>query len=229
VVALLEALDGQLLSSHAVVFAGGTRIALGYGEYRVSRDIDFLAADTAGYASLRAEVREPGGVARLFSKNANVALPREPRIDQYGIRFPAIVDGSQIKVEFVAEGRIGLSAGVPGLFGSVEWASAVDCFTEKLLANSDRWADDAYLSRDLIDLAALRSKEGPIPEVAWSKAVGAYGEVVLRDLNKAAAALLRREAYRQQCFDRLDVCNVDELTATLEVLLAEGTARLGSG
>jgi hypothetical protein len=49
-----------------------------YGEYRLSRDADFLAADRRGYASLRAEVRERG-VACLFLPGADVRLPREAR------------------------------------------------------------------------------------------------------------------------------------------------------
>jgi hypothetical protein len=181
VVAVLEALDGALLAEHGVVFAGGTRIALEFGEFRVSKDVDLLATDRPGYAGLRAEVREQGGVTRLFMNGSNVELPREARVDQYGIRFPAIVLGIQVKVEFVAERRIELESGASGRFGSVPWASIADCFSEKLLASSDRWADDTYLSRDLIDLAALRMHEGPIPEAVWQKVVAAYGAPVVRD------------------------------------------------
>ena len=159
---LLDAFDGELLARHGVVFAGGTRLTLAFGEYRISNDVDFLAADRQGYATLRAEVRQTGGTKRLFRQDFQPELPGEARVDQYGIRFPVVLNGVRIKVEFVAERRIALSPGELGPLSSVPWATLADCFAEKLLANSDRWADDAFLSRDLIDLAALRRHVGPI-------------------------------------------------------------------
>ena len=228
VVTLLEALDGELLARHDVVFAGGTRLTLALSEYRLSRDVDFLAVDREGYASLRAEVREPGGVRRLFSKDSPIELPGEARIDQYGIRFPAMVGTTRIKVEFVAEGRIALSPGIVGPVASVPWAAMVDCYAEKLLANSDRWADDAFLSRDLIDLAALRLHVGPIPKLAWEKACKAYGLTVVRDLVKAARAFESRPDHRRACFERLDVRNADALVPFIEALRVESQSQLES-
>jgi hypothetical protein len=38
-----------LLNQHNYLFAGGTTIALHYGEYRESVDIDFLVSDLASY------------------------------------------------------------------------------------------------------------------------------------------------------------------------------------
>jgi hypothetical protein len=228
VVTLLEALDGQLLARHDVVFAGGTRLTLALGEYRLSRDVDFLAVDQQGYASLRAEVREPGGVRRLFHKDCPIELPGEARIDQYGIRFPAVVGSTRIKVEFVAEGRIALSPGEAGPIASVPWAAIVDCYAEKLLANSDRWADDAFLSRDLIDLAALRLHVGSIPELAWEKARKAYGLTVVHDLEKAATAFERRLEHRRTCFERLDVRGADALAPFVEALRVESRLLLES-
>lgn len=39
---VLAALDGDVLRQHGCLFGGGTCIALRYGEYRESVDIDFL-------------------------------------------------------------------------------------------------------------------------------------------------------------------------------------------
>ena len=50
---VLESLDGDLLKAHNCLFAGGTAIALRYGEYRESVDIDFLVSDLASYRHLR--------------------------------------------------------------------------------------------------------------------------------------------------------------------------------
>jgi hypothetical protein len=45
---ILAALDGSTLAQHACWFGGGTCIALRFGEYRESVDIDFLVSDPAG-------------------------------------------------------------------------------------------------------------------------------------------------------------------------------------
>lgn len=44
----LQALDGELLRSLGCLFGGGTCIALRYGEYRESVDIDFLVSAPDG-------------------------------------------------------------------------------------------------------------------------------------------------------------------------------------
>jgi len=46
---VLAALKGDELAQHDCWFGGGTCIALRYGEYRESVDIDFLISDAAGY------------------------------------------------------------------------------------------------------------------------------------------------------------------------------------
>ena len=48
---MLAALHGDTLRQHGCLFGGGTCIALRYGEYRESVDIDFLVSDAAGYAN----------------------------------------------------------------------------------------------------------------------------------------------------------------------------------
>ncbi len=46
---VLSSLDGSLLKKHGCLFGGGTVIALRFGEYRESVDIDFLVSDLNGY------------------------------------------------------------------------------------------------------------------------------------------------------------------------------------
>jgi hypothetical protein len=49
----LQALDAARLRENNCLFGGGTVIALRYGEYRESVDINFLVSDIAGYRNLR--------------------------------------------------------------------------------------------------------------------------------------------------------------------------------
>ncbi|WCQ92666.1 hypothetical protein NQZ70_05409 [Sorangium sp. Soce836] len=49
----LEALDADVLARTSFRFGGGTYLALAHGEYRLSRDLDFVCSDPGGYAELR--------------------------------------------------------------------------------------------------------------------------------------------------------------------------------
>ena len=223
VAALLAALDVQVLQGSKCLFGGGTRIALELDEFRESRDLDFLIADAAGFAALRMLVRERG-CAALFHADSNLALPREPRTDQYAVRFPVQVEGQSLRVEFIREARITLDPGVAVPWTGVPCLSTSDCFSEKLLANSDRWPDDSVRSRDLIDLAALRIRFGEIPDAAWTKAEAAYKEAVRRDLQKASARFVGSDKLQEACFEalgigdqlRVDMIPVIERWAALE-------------
>ena len=53
VASVLQALDGHRLHAHQCLFGGGTALALRYGEYRESVDIDFLVSHREGYRALR--------------------------------------------------------------------------------------------------------------------------------------------------------------------------------
>ena len=52
---VLSSLDKKKLLDASCYFGGGTAIALKYGEYRESVDIDFMVSDLNGYRSLRNE------------------------------------------------------------------------------------------------------------------------------------------------------------------------------
>lgn len=187
-------------------FAGGTRIVLEFGEYRLSRDIDFLGSDAEGYARLRSLARRRGAQA-LFRRDALPGAPSEVRADQYGIRFALrdVGGAGDIRIEFVREGRIELQPGVRPEWSPVPCLSIEDCFAEKLLANSDRWADRHVCARDLLDLSVLRAVVGPIPKDAWRRTEKAYGEGIRDDLRKALDQARDLPGFLAGCLARLDL------------------------
>lgn len=211
VLAVLECFRADVLSESRFLFGGGTRIVLDLDEYRVSQDIDFLCSDAEGYGNLRFEVTRNGPAALFTSQGMNrLRFPREMRVDQYGIRFTVLHGGEPLKVELIREARIELDPAVRPGWSPVDCLSVEDCFAEKLLANSDRWADRQVLSRDLIDLAALRSWIGPIPESSWDKVRAAYKAAPAEDLRKALAELARDSERQRNCFQGLDVRGKEE-------------------
>lgn len=219
VVAVLRSLRTEVLAGCGFLFGGGTRIALDLDEFRESQDIDFLCSNASGYGDLRFQATSRS-YAALFDDNAREGLsfPREMRVDQYGIRFPVLFEGATLKIELIREARIELSPGVRPDWSPVACLAPEDCYAEKLLANSDRWADRQVLSRDLLDLAALRTSWGPIPEIAWSKSEAAYRSAPLDDLRKSLAALERDPEYRDRCLTGLAIDDPARLLDGLEAL-----------
>jgi hypothetical protein len=221
---VLAELDAAALTRFCCWFAGGTRIAMDLGEYRESRDADFLCSDASAYADLRVAVQKDGYGA-LFREfdGEGVVLPREIRADQYGVRFPAVVAGRTVRVELVREARIQLSAPVRPAWAPVACLAIPDCYAEKLLANCDRWADSDSLFRDLVDLAALRAAHGPIPDRAWHAAESAYKSAPREALKKAALAYLADAERRARCSAGLGIplSDADRLRATIQQLLGE--------
>jgi len=117
---------------------------------------------------------------------------REPLMDQYGIRTRLNVEGETIKFEIVLEGRVRLDPPSPeDTVCTVSCLTLADMACSKLLANSDRWNDDGVFSRDLLDLAHLPLKPNQLIN-ALSKAEGAYGESVQKDLIQSLERLLGR-------------------------------------
>lgn len=219
VLEVLQGLRSDVLTDCRFLFAGGTRIVLGLQEYRVSKDIDFLCSQAEGYAQLRLAVRQRS-YAALFTPEgqARFQFPREIRVDQYGIRFPVVYGNDHLRVELIREARIELDSGERPAWCPIDCLSIQDCYAEKLLANSDRWADRQVLSRDLIDLAALREQLGPIPDAAWRKAEAAYKSAPKTDLVKALNAFAEDPAHRRRCFDGLSVVAVPRILNGLALL-----------
>jgi len=199
---VLESLDGSLLRERQCLFGGGTVIALRYGEYRESVDVDFLVSDREQYRELRLALTGPAGLGAITRAGATrLEQASEIRADQYGIRTRASVDGHAIKFEIVHEGRIVLEApGKGDEVCGVACLTPLDMATSKLLANSDRWPDDGVFSRDLIDLAMMQPAL-PLLRRAVAKAQEAYGAAVLRDLDRAITRMGERRGWLERCIE----------------------------
>jgi hypothetical protein len=201
---VLGALDGDRLRSLGCLFGGGTCIALRYGEYRESVDMDFLVSDAAGYRTLRQALAGPQGLNAIARPGAQplVAL-RDVHADQYGLRSLVQMDGQGIKFKIVREARMALAP--PGQLDAVCGVSTLtplDLATSKLLANSDRQADDGVFSRDVIDLAMMGLRL-PTLRLALEKAELAHGPSVLRELNKAIDRLQARPGWLERCMQAM--------------------------
>ena len=197
---VLSSLNAPLLKAHHCLFGGGTVMALRFGEYRESLDIDFMVSNLEHYRALRQMLTSALGIQSIVREGAvPLVRLREIRADQYGIRTMVQVLGEPIKLEIVLEGRITLDA--PQAKDEVCGIATLtprDMAAGKLLANSDRWADDGVFSRDVIYLAMMQPSLALLRE-AIVKAEGAYGASVCADLAKAINALERREGWLDRC------------------------------
>ena len=210
IAAVLQALDAEVLAMNACLFGGGTAMALRYGEYRESVDIDFLVSKVGGYRQLRQQLTGPDGMRGITRTGHVLNNTREVRADQYGIRTMLRVDGVDIKFEIVLEGRIDLEAPGPGdRQCGVATLTPLDMATTKLLANSDRWRDDAVMSRDLIELAMMAPAK-PLLKRARANAKEAYGESVAVDLTRAVEDLRVRPHRLDQCMQAMAMTTVSK-------------------
>ena len=205
---VLETLDAGLLKANACLFGGGTAIALRYGEYRESVDIDFLVSERDGYRALRQRLGGTDGLRAIQRAGRALDQVRDVRADQYGLRTVVRVDGMEIKFEIVLEGRITLDPpGAGDEICGVATLTPLDLAASKLLANSDRWADDAVFSRDLIDLAMMAPPK-KLLKAAIEKARGAYGDSIENDLGKAIDALRARPHRLDRCMEAMQMRGV---------------------
>ena len=203
---VLGALNGTVLKEHSCLFGGGTVIALRFGEYRESGDIDFLLSDLIHYRSLRQLLKGADGInAILLPGQPFLTQLRDIRADQYGIRTMLSVAGQPIKFEIVLEGRIELAAPTAkDLVCGISTLTVLDMVASKLLANSDRWADDGVFSRDLIDLAMMQPRL-PLLRQAIAKAEAAYGPAIRVDLEKAIHLLQQRQGWLERCMQAMAI------------------------
>jgi hypothetical protein len=205
---VLQSLDAPALSQRHCFFGGGTAMALRYGEYRESMDIDFVVSDLAGYRDLRQILGNVSGLLPIAREGIKIELAREVRADQYGIRTLVRSGEATLKFEIVLEARIDLATPDDGdRICGIQTLAPIDLAAEKLLANADRWADDSAYSRDLIDLAMMRA-DRPLLETACVKAEGAYGESVRSSLSQAVDTLEARHGRLQACMTALSIDGV---------------------
>jgi hypothetical protein len=200
----LRALNGPLLKENKCLFGGGTVMALRFGEYRESLDLDFLVSDIACYRNLRQLLTGATGIGAIVRAGVEPLLQqREIRADQYGIRTILEVAGQTIKFEIVLEGRIALSPpGAADEVCGVATLTPLDMAAGKLLANSDRWADEGIFNRDVIDLAMMKPPLKLLRQ-AVTKAETAYGQAILRDLQKSIDRLQQKQDWLERCIAAL--------------------------
>jgi len=214
VASVLEVLDAQRLHANQCLFGGGSALALRYGEYRESVDIDFLVSHREGYKVLRQLLSGPTGIQAICRPGADLTpvftQARDVRADQYGLRTMLRVgEGDvEIKFEIILEARITLDPpGAGDLVCGVATLTPLDAAASKLLANSDRWRDDAVLCRDLIDLAMMAPPKALLRQ-AIAKAQGAYGASVEADLRKTIQNLCERPHRLDHCMQAMRMTTV---------------------
>lgn len=203
---VLNSLDAPLLLKNHCLFGGGTAIALRCGEYRESVDIDFLVSDIECYRNLRQLMTSPSGIVNIISDGSGKLEQSRPvRADQYGIRTMLLVDNYSIKFEIILEGRIQLDNPDPqDEICGIATLTLLDMVTSKLLANSDRWRDDAVFGRDLFDLAMLEPNQ-KLMQTATAKAEKAYGFSIRQDLNKAIDRMQTEDGWMDRCMLALSI------------------------
>lgn len=214
---VLQALDPLALSKRHCYFGGGTAMALRYGEYRESVDIDFVVSDLAGYRELRELLAGARRSLPITREGMEIELARDVRADQYGIRTQVRASSATIKFEIVLEGRIALA--LPGgddRICGIQTLAPIDLAAEKLLANADRWADDSVQSRDVIDLAMMRAGRRLL-EDACRKAEVAYGDSVRSSLSRAVDALQSRHGRLEACMTALGIDRVTPAQLSQEI------------
>jgi Nucleotidyl transferase AbiEii toxin, Type IV TA system len=203
---VLRALNATLLLENRCLFGGGTAIALRHGEYRESIDIDFLISDRACYRNLRQLLTGSEGVGAILAAGTkSFVQARELRADQYGIRTALLVENQAVKFEIVLESRFELSAPASGdAVCGIATLTLQDMATSKLVANSDRWADDGVFSRDLIDLAMLSLPANQLRQAA-AKAENAYGQSIREDVEKAVERMRTRHGWLERCMQTMAI------------------------
>jgi hypothetical protein len=170
-------------------------------------DIDFLVSDKLGYQKIR-ELLTREGTKAITRRGMSIDTAREFRADQYGIRTMLLVGEVEIKFEIVFEARIQLEAPLEkSKICGISTLTSLDMGATKLLANSDRWSDDAVNSRDLIDLAMIGFSKSELA-MAVEKSSGAYGDSITRDLIKAIGALEQRKGRLEKCMEALKIDEV---------------------
>jgi len=214
---ILERLDGEFLADAQCFFGGGTCLALQLGEYRESRDIDFLCSSREGFRKVREAVRVDslGPIARK-----PIPLAREVRADRDGIRTFVAAGGTRVKFEIILEARLDL-AGTPSRRLGVPVLTPALQAAEKILANADRGDDDATFARDVIDLAFFAARHRasrPALEEGLALAGKAYGRAAAASLERVTTMLRTRRGRLAECARALGVGDLPVLKRGLAIV-----------
>ncbi len=216
---ILARMDAGFLEQAECFFGGGTQLAMSHGEYRESRDIDFLVSSAKGLRALRETVSERS-LGKLFK--GRIFLEREVRAERDAIRTFIKEDESAapIKFEIVVEARIDLKGSLDRALG-VPILDLRYAIAEKLMANADRGRAKEHRARDLVDLAFISLQADDKEFHAGRKiAEVPYGRVILRELDEVLKMLRLDPKYRSQCVSDLLIENPKALLKGLERLQA---------
>lgn len=195
---LLSRMDAGFLKEAECYFGGGTQLSMSHGEYRESRDIDFLVSSARGIRRLRETVSERS-LGKLFK--GRIILEREVRAERDAIRtfIRESATAAPIKFEIVFEARIDLKGSLDRALG-VPVLGLRYAIAEKLLANADRGRAKEHRARDVVDLAFISLQADEAEFQAGRKiAEGAYGRVVLQELDEVLKMLRLDPKFRAQC------------------------------
>lgn len=221
---ILSRMDARFLAAAECYFGGGTQLAMSHGEYRESRDIDFLVSSAGGLRALRETVSERS-LGRLFK--GRILLEREVRAERDAIR--TFVKESEsappIKFEIVVEARIDLKGSLDRRLG-VPTLALRYAIAEKLLANADRGRAKEHRARDVVDLAFISLQADDKDFHAGRKiAEVPYGRVIQRELDEVIRMLRLDPKFRAQCISDLLIEDPKALMRGLEKLQALKRAR----
>ena len=195
-------MDAAFLAKAECYFGGGTQLAMAHGEYRESRDIDFLVSSTKGLRRLRETIDERS-LGKIFK--GRIFLEREVRAERDAIRtfIKESESAAPIKFEIVIEARIELKGALDHALG-VPVLDLRFAIAEKLLANADRGRAKEHRARDVVDLAFISLQADEADFHAGRKiAEGPYGRVILRELDEVLKLLLLDPKFRSQCVEDL--------------------------
>lgn len=186
----LELLDGAFLERCRCWFAGGSAIVLRFGEYRITRDLDFFVSDRDGYVTLRKRLSERGILGVLRTECPAVTM-RDPIIDRVSIRTVLKIDATPVRLEIQYDPGLELSPDPKFSPAGIRALSLEDLYALKLLANADRHADPASASRDIVDLLAMERLGRDLfdPAAGLAKAERFYGPLVGAAREKAEERL----------------------------------------
>lgn len=174
---ILSHFDAEYLAQHAILFGGGTRIALELDEFRESVDIDFFCATSDAYRTVRLAIG-PTSLGPLLLPGKEMTFAREIRADRDAVRTFVSLEGCRpIKLEFIHFDSYKFVKDSRDSLFPVPSIDRASCYLAKLLANADRYADP--LHKDIFDLCMMHHHWGPIPESAWHQAAEKYGAHVI--------------------------------------------------
>ena len=200
IAALLKQMDAQTLLKNHCLLSGGTAILFTRGEYREALQIEFVCTSADAYRTVRQCV-DGQDTSWLFRES--VQIFREPNFDRHGIRLRALQNGAPIKIEVILENRISTKAlQLQDRIEGVWCLSHEDLVATKLMANAVRYADDSFLSRDIIDLSMITA-DGILSTAGVAKARSAYGTNIDTALARAKAMLLDGDEHLAKCMREL--------------------------